>query len=223
MAWVLAIASISGCADPAVMPPGTTAPQPVSNPSSIWHTTVVVQNDSSHGSGVIVGTNAVLTANHVVDGGTSVVEFLGGEQARGLVSWADEKLDLAILRVAVPIGYRPASLYCGHLKPEDTLVSIGHPLMQRWVSIEGHLGKGEAFSDPFLLPLDFELSLGNSGGPVFDRDARVVGISTAILAVVQAREAASVRHDAPGVGPMTGIGLMVPSNRFCDQVMDQVS
>ncbi|MEM7221855.1 MAG: serine protease [Pseudomonadota bacterium] len=219
--WILIIALVSGCAASAPGQPETTASPPTADPTSIWHATVVVQNGSSHGSGVIIGTNAVLTAYHVVDDGRSVVEFLGAEQVPGSISWVDDRLDLAILRVAVPSGYRPAHLYCGPLKPDDKLVSIGHPLLQRWVSTEGHLGTAVVDSDPFLQALDFELSLGSSGGPVFDREARVVGISTAILAVVQTPATATLRQKA-GDGPQTGIGLMVPSSRFCDQVLQQM-
>lgn len=183
-----------------------------------WHATVLIENGTGHGTGVVIGNSAVLTANHVVDDGVVEVEFFGREQAPGNVMWFDVELDLAILRVDVPKQYRAPELYCGNLDTSELLVVVGHPLTERWVSVQGHLGASDLLKDSLLLPLDFELNLGNSGGPVFDRSGRVVGIATAILVNVpiQTIPSASILK---GVDRESGIGLMLPSNQFCEQVL----
>ena len=185
--------------------------------SSMWRATVVVENDTGHGAGVIIGAGSVLTAFHVVNDGAPEIEFLGGERESGAVTWSSEALDLAIVHVGVPDKYAAPKLYCGELAVGQRLVAIGHPLTTRWVSVEGYLDPTDISGATPLLALSFDLSLGNSGGPVFDESGRIVGIASAILVTETMREIGagswSADHDHE-----TGTGLMLPASEFCKEI-----
>ena len=181
----------------------------------MWRATVVVETGSGHGTGVIIGPDKILTAYHVVDEGLSAVGFFGGEQAAGVVSWFDSQLDLAVISAEVPARYQASALFCGELESGQKLVAIGHPLNARWVLEEGFLRQDLDLGT--LLPLSFDLSLGNSGGPVFDETGRVVGIAAAILVIDRPQETAAEPRGADG-GHHTGVGLMLPASRFCAEL-----
>lgn len=185
--------------------------------NGMWRATVVVESDTGHGAGVIIGTRSVLTALHVVNDGAPKIEFFAGERAKGAVSWWSESLDLAIVHVAVPHQYGAPGLFCDELGSDQRLVAIGHPLTTRWVSVEGHLDPTDISGKTHLLPLSFDLSLGNSGGPVFDEAGRIVGIAAAILVSQTVREiAAGSRSGYPN--RETGTGLMLPASEFCEEL-----
>ena len=181
----------------------------------MWRATVVVENGAGHGTGVIIGPGRILTAYHVVDEGLPEVEFFGGEKAAGVVSWVDPRLDLAVISAEVPARYQASSLFCGQLEKDQKLTTIGHPLTARWVLVEGSLRDDLDLGT--LLPLSFDLSLGNSGGPVFDQAGRVVGIAAAILVMGRQQEIAAEPQGAE-VGHHTGVGLMLPASRFCAEL-----
>ena len=187
----------------------------MSEQDRMWRATVVVENGTGHGTGVIIGPGRILTAYHVVDEGLPEVEFFGGEKAAGMVSWVDPQLDLAIVSAEVPARYHASSLFCGQLKKDQKLTAIGHPLTARWVLVEGSLRDDLDLGT--LLPLSFDLSLGNSGGPVFDQAGRVVGIASAIL-VLDRQQNIAAEPQGGEAGHHTGVGLMLPASRFCAEL-----
>ncbi len=179
----------------------------------LHQSTVLVEHAKGHGTGTIVGPNAVLTAYHVVQEAPLAITFFAGQAASGRVVWQNALLDLALVEVEVPSGYPVPQWSCADLHAGQHLVSIGHPTQSRWVAVGGYLPESDAFGDIGLISLGFPIGLGTSGGPVFDSDGRVVGVALAILAE---RSSASALYDRY---QDTGIGLMLPATAFCNAIV----
>jgi S1-C subfamily serine protease len=184
----------------------STSPQPLLE--SLHYSTVMVEHAQGHGTGIIVGPDLVLTADHVISDEPLEVLFFEGQHLPGVITWRDPQLDLALVETRIPEGYPTPSWFCGDLEPGQHLVLIGHPTHSRWVAVGGHL-PGVAPFDGELVALGFPIGLGTSGGPVFDEAGRVVGVALAILAE---RSSASANF---GDFKDTGIGLMLPAKVFC--------
>lgn len=204
MLILAAAAALAGCA-------GTT----VSSLDSFHHATVLIENAKGHGSGTIVGPHKVLTAYHVVaDDSPLDVTFFDGRERAGRVSWQDPDLDLAVIEVEVPAGYHAPELTCAAPERGQLLVALGHPTQSRWVAVGGYLPDPERIGRSGYVAMGFPIGLGTSGGPVFDEEGRVIGVSMAILAE---RESTSAGFDSY---KDTGIGLMLPVHDFCNLVGD---
>ena len=171
--------------------------------------TVLVEHAKGHGTGIIVSPGAVLTAYHVVQESPLEITFFAGQTRTGTVGWQDEALDLALVEVEVPEGYPIPEWSCVALQAGQHLVSVGHPTRSRWVAVGGYLPGNDGVGPFGLMSLGFPIGLGTSGGPVFDEDGRVVGVTLAILAE---RSSASALFDSY---QDTGIGLMLPASAFC--------
>ena len=191
---------------------GACSTPPASPLDSLHQATVLIEHAKGHGTGTIVGPDAVLTAYHVVQEEPLTVTFFNGPTSSARLTWFDEKLDLALIDVAVPLGYPMIELACGDLQAGQHLVSVGHPTQSRWVAVGGYLPSTSSIGAGQLVPLGFPIGLGTSGGPVFDDTGQVVGITLAILAE---RNRASAVYDRY---KDTGIGLMLPARDFCQSL-----
>ena len=189
---------------------GCASPQ---NPSltPLHRSTVLIEHDRGHGSGLILGPRRVLTAFHVVQGEGLDVRFFSGEANAGSVIWSDVERDLAIIDVAIPDGHPLATLSCDQPEPGEHVMSVGHPIQSKWVLVGGYLPNTSLIAGRYV-SLGFPVGLGTSGGPVFDEDGEVVGITLAILAERSSTEAAYDQYKD------TGIGLMLPSSDFCHTI-----
>lgn len=148
----------------------------------------------SAGSGVIIAPDGfVLTNAHVVGDAANVsVSLTDGQSLSAALVGRDVATDLALLRVQkgglpfASIGESDA-LQVGQL-----VVAIGNPLgFQSTVSagVVSALGRTLRAKDGRLIEgivqTDVALNPGNSGGPLVDSAANVVGINTAIIAGAQ--------------------------------------
>jgi len=175
--------------------------------ASLFQSTVLIAKNGGQGSGTIIGPGLVLTAYHVVRGkGQPNVRFLAGPSHTGKVIWSEPDRDLALVEVDIPKGYPIAPIECDELAPGQQVVTIGHPLRSKWVAFHGPLPRAEARHKHFV-SLGFTIGRGVSGGPVFNNQGQVVGISLAILA----------RHPSA----QTGIGFMLPASVFCQTIREQ--
>lgn len=141
------------------------------------------------GSGFVVSADGlVLTNHHVIAQATSITaKFADGSQAKATVVGSDESLDIALLRLEGKEAWPFVEL--GSAKPArvgDWVIAVGNPLGLGHTVTAGIIsGKGRTIGhdvyDDFL-QTDAAINQGNSGGPMFDVNGKVIGINTAIVA-----------------------------------------
>lgn len=162
------------------------------------------QESRSLGSGFIISADGlIVTNNHVIEGADDIQVFLtDGTRLPAKVVGADDKTDLAVLRVDA--GHDLPFVEFGDSDTAqigDWVMAIGNPF-----GLGGSVTIGivsarnrDIQSGPYdqYIQTDAAINQGNSGGPLFDMNGKVVGINTAIIA----RGGASL-----------GIGFAVPVN-----------
>ncbi len=167
----------------------------------------------ARGSGFIINPNGtVITNNHVVQGGEQVsITLSDGTELPAKVIGRDPRSDLAVLKVDA--GHKLPSLVLGNsadVRPGEWVIAIGNPFGLGGTVTAGivsALGRdiGAGPYDTFL-QIDAPINRGNSGGPLFTQDGKVVGVTSAIL--------------SPSGGSV-GIGFAIPSN-LVTGVVDQL-
>ncbi len=145
----------------------------------------------AHGSGVLIAPGGyALTNSHVVhrSGGVEV-ELADGRALLADVVGDDPETDLAVLRIASSTPLPHVELGdSNQVRVGDFAIAVGSPFgLARTVTlgIVSALGRtlrsqsGRAIEG--VLQTDAPLNPGNSGGPLVDADARVIGVNTAIV------------------------------------------
>lgn len=155
-------------------------------------------------SGFIIDPNGtIVTNNHVVkDADKVTVTLSDGTELPAKVIGRDPRTDLAVIKVDA--GKPLPALQLGdssQVKPGQWVLAVGNPfglggtVTAGIVSARGRdIGAGPYDS---FLQVDAAINQGNSGGPLFTQDGRVVGVNTAIL--------------SPSGGSV-GIGFAIPSS-----------
>ena len=156
------------------------------------------------GSGFIIDASGlIVTSHHVVKGADSVtVTLQDGRKLEARVAGVDPKTDLALLEVDADDALPTVELGdSDRTRVGDWVVAVGSPfglggtVTAGIVSARGRdIGSGP-YDD--YLQLDAPINRGNSGGPLFDRGGRVVGVNTAIFSPT---------------GGNVGIGFAIPAN-----------
>src|SRR2546430_8461373 len=155
---------------------------------------VNVRRGQSGGSGVIVTPDGyALTNAHVVDGAQAVdVTLMTGREVRAQVVGNDPATDLAVIRIAES-GLQAAELAdTESLRVGQLVIAIGDPLGFHSTVTTGvvsalgrslHARDGRVIEN--VIQTDAALNPGNSGGPLVDTHAKVIGINTAIIPMAQ--------------------------------------
>lgn len=189
------------------------------SPSVVHITTTILDFDEqmqplppqgATGSGFIVDTEGhVLTNNHVIAGATIVeVTWSNGETVAAEVVGADPSADLAVLRIDIPVdkGMVASLGDSDTLQVGQTAVAIGSPFgfqQTLTVGVISALGRTLQAQDDYgteitgVIQTDAAVNPGNSGGPLFNSQGEVVGITTAIFTLG---------------GGFEGIGFAIPIN-----------
>ena len=163
-----------------------------------------VQN--SLGSGVIVDPQGLIVTNHhVIANGTDIKVVLADRrefEARVLL--ADERTDLAVLKIDVPDEELPA-LALGDsdgLEVGDLVLAIGNPFGVGQTVTSGIVSalartKVGVSDYQFFIQTDAAINPGNSGGALVSMKGELIGINTAIFS---------------RTGGSIGIGFAIPTN-----------
>ncbi len=158
----------------------------------------------ARGSGFIISADGiVVTNNHVVKGAKTLsVTLDDGTVLPAKVIGVDPRTDIAVLKVSA--GHPLPFIQLGNsrdVKPGEWVVAMGNPFgLSSSVTagivsaVSRDIGAGPY--DQFI-QVDAPINQGNSGGPLFTQDGKVIGMNTAILSPT---------------GGSVGIGFAIPSD-----------
>nr|WP_230975576.1 Do family serine endopeptidase [Acetobacter garciniae] len=168
----------------------------------------------ARGSGFVISADGyVVTNNHVVKGATKVtVTFDDGTTLPAKIVGRDGKTDLALLKVTstqklpfIELGESE------DVQPGEWVIAVGNPYGLGGTVTAGIVSaRGRDINEgPYdnFIQVDAPINRGNSGGPLFTQDGKVVGVNTAIL--------------SPSGGGSIGIGFAIPSDTV-RSVVDQL-
>ncbi|MEX0791624.1 MAG: trypsin-like peptidase domain-containing protein [Pirellulaceae bacterium] len=198
------------------------------NRSAVHITTRSVQVDdlfmaeppsAGSGSGSVLDQEGhVLTNYHVIEGARDVrVTFYDGEGYPAQLVGQDAVNDIAVLKVDAPRDLlQPVTLGdSSQLKVGQKVYAIGNPFgLERTMttgivsSLNRVLPSRTGRTMKSIIQIDAALNRGNSGGPLFDSQARLIGMNTAI---------------ASRTGENTGVGFAIPVatiNRVVPQLIE---
>ena len=142
---------------------------------------------ASAGSGFILSEDGyVITNSHVVAGADTIqVELFNDESYPAELVGADSSFDIAVLKIEAE-GLRPVTVGDSDtLKVGEDVVAIGNPLgeltftmtsgilsaLDREINTDGNPQN--------MIQTNAAINSGNSGGPLFDMDGNVIGVTTA--------------------------------------------
>lgn len=165
------------------------------------------------GSGFVIdAAGYVVTNNHVIRRATKVeVIFDGGKRYTAKIIGRDAKTDLALLKIK---GDKPFPTVewgdSDKARIGDWIMAVGNPYGLSSTVTAGIISaRGRALRSASLvdfLQIDASINKGNSGGPTFNMDGKVVGVNTAIYSPT---------------GGSVGLGFAIPSN-LARQVIAQL-
>lgn len=141
------------------------------------------------GSGFITSADGfILTNNHVVRGADEImVKLADGREIKAELKGADDKLDVALLKISDKAPLPFAELGDSDaLEVGEWVMAIGNPfglahtVTAGIVSAKGRVIGSGPYDD--YIQTDASINPGNSGGPLFSSSGKVIGINTAIIA-----------------------------------------
>ncbi len=144
------------------------------------------QRSSALGSGFVIAPDGyVVTNNHVIEGADEIeIEFRDGARRKAEVVGTDPKTDVALLKVdATDLPYVEFG-DSDQARVGDWVLALGNPLGQGFSASTGIVSaRNRELSGTYddYIQTDAAINRGNSGGPLFDMDGKVIGVNTAIL------------------------------------------
>lgn len=146
-----------------------------------------VASASASGSGFILTSDGyVVTNNHVVEGATSVtVKLYNGDEYDAEIVGTDEMNDVALLKIDAT-GLQTVTIGdSDQIEVGEEVIAIGNPLGELTFTMTAGVVSAldrEINTDgkPInMLQTDVAINSGNSGGPLFDMNGNVIGITSA--------------------------------------------
>ena len=166
------------------------------------------QEAQVQGSGFVIDSDGhIVTNEHVVDKADSVsVRFWNGNTYKASVVGSDPSTDLAVIKVDAPSSVlHPLQLGdSNQLRVGDTVVAIGSPFGLEETLTSGivsalhrQMQAPNQFTINDSIQTDAAINHGNSGGPLLNSSAQVVGVNAQI---------------AGDTGANVGVGFAIPSD-----------
>ncbi len=145
------------------------------------------RRSSALGSGFVISEDGfIVTNNHVIERADEItVEFFEGFELEAEVVGTDPNTDIALLKVE-PDGPLESVRFgdSDTARVGEWVMAMGNPLGQGFSVSAGIVSaRNRALSGTYddYIQTDAAINRGNSGGPLFDMDGRVIGVNTAIL------------------------------------------
>lgn len=132
------------------------------------------------GSGVVTAAETAVTNCHVLDGGEQYSVYLGRTVYRGTLRAADADRDLCELQVSGLQAPRVA-LYTGRLRVGQRVYAVGAPEGLELTISEGLVSSIREIDGAQYIQTSAPISLGSSGGGLFDNEGRLLGITAFII------------------------------------------
>ena len=168
---------------------------------------VRINVQSGSGSGFVVHKDGYVVTNaHVVkESERARVELFDGRSLRGDVVVALDDADLALVKIVNTQDLRAAPLGdSDRVKDGAAVFALGFPLGSILsggvTTTEGIISARRILENVENFQTNAALNPGNSGGPLFDMNSKVVGVTT------------SVRRFAQDGRPVEGVGFAIVSN-----------
>ena len=162
------------------------------------------QKGQAVGTGFIIDEKGWIVTNHHVVGKADeiIVTMADGRKLPAKLMGGDEKTDIALLKVESdkPLPYVSFG-DAGKVRVGQAVMAVGNPfglggtVTTGIVSARGRDIQSGPFDD--YIQTDAAINRGNSGGPLFDMEGKVIGINTAIF--------------SPSGGSV-GLGFAIPAN-----------
>lgn len=143
---------------------------------------VTIRTDVAQGTGFIISNNGYLITNaHVLAGGREVDAITSNQDVIGakFIGY-DPNLDVALLKI--PGNYNGLRLADSeNVQVGEKVIAIGNPLGLQFSVSEGIVSgvnrKGMTNGLEAYIQTDAALNPGNSGGPLINKEGRVIGIN----------------------------------------------
>ena len=158
------------------------------------------------GSGFIIDQEGIIvTNNHVIEGADEITVIMSDQtEFTAQLLGRDPKADLAVLKIEpgqtelIAVEWGDSDL----MRVGDWSIAIGNPLGLGGTVTAGiisAISRDLRGSSPYVkfLQTDASINRGNSGGPLFNVEGKVIGINTAIISQT---------------GGSIGLGFAIPSN-----------
>jgi S1-C subfamily serine protease len=147
--------------------------------AAVLRLVVEVKTSRGQGSGFFVASDTVVTNAHVVgdEASLQVVRADGAVHAGRVVTVARDA-DLALVRVSVPADFGLVLRSASQVRPGEDVLALGAPRGFSQTVTRGIVSALRREGDLVFVQTDAAVNPGNSGGPLVDRDGRVVGVVT---------------------------------------------
>ncbi|MGB6718111.1 MAG: trypsin-like peptidase domain-containing protein [Candidatus Acidiferrales bacterium] len=135
------------------------------------------------GSGFIIAPDRIITNHHVVAGASTALAVFSDGATSAITEVAADSPTQDLIVLVAKTGQRP-SLHLGDeltLQQGDPVYAIGAPQGLELTLTNGIVSAFRNIDNRFLIQSTAAIGHGSSGGPLFDREGKVVGVTSALL------------------------------------------